>query len=105
MKSEWLEQGLEFLILTPERIDSVVREMEDSGKMSEEEAAKMRRSLGQRAREERERFSEMLEDMIRDHIQKLDLVPREELNELEQRVKAIEGYVDEVARKKRAPRT
>lgn len=93
--------GFEFLFFSDDRIESVIAEMIGSGKITKEEASKIRRSLVRKAEDEKKRFVGDLERVVAERVAALRLVPAEEFERLEARVRVLESFIDEQARSKK----
>ena len=90
--------GFEFLFFTDDRIESVIADMIDAGKITKEEASKIRRSLVKKADDERRRFTADLERVVEAKVAALHLVPRADLERLEKRVRALETFIDDMSK-------
>lgn len=90
--------GFEFLFFNDDRIESVIAEMIASGKITKDEASKIRRSLVKKAEEEKKRFVSDLERVVEERVRGMKLVPHADFDRLEKRVKALESFIDDMAR-------
>lgn len=90
--------GFEFLFFSDDRIESVIAEMIAAGKITKEEASRIRRSLVRKAEDEKKRFVADVERVVEERVRSLKLVPHAELERLEKRVKSLEQFIDGMAR-------
>jgi len=77
--------------LTQKKGEELVQEFKARYKMSEEEGRAFLEKIQDIARAGRERTSEMAETEVKRVMERIGMVPREEFDQLERRVKALEA--------------
>jgi len=94
--AKMLSLGLGIVAVSKEQVEKVVDELVKKGEMAPAEARRMVDEMLERGREEKERLGEVIRNQIRKSLTELDLVSREELLTLQQRVQYLEERLQEL---------
>jgi polyhydroxyalkanoate synthesis regulator phasin len=94
--AKMLSLGLGIVAVSKEQVEKVVDELVKKGEMAPAEARRMVDEMLERGREERERLGEVIRNQIRKSLTELDLVSREELLTLQQRIQYLEERLQEL---------
>ena len=94
--AKMLSLGLGIVAVSKEQVEKVVDELVKKGEMAPAEARRMVDEMLERGREERERLGEVIRNQIRKSLTELDLVSREELLTLLQRIQYLEERLQEL---------
>lgn len=94
--AKMLSLGLGIVAVSKEQVEKVVDELVKKGEMAPAEARRMVDEMLERGRKERERLGEVIRNQIRKSLTELDLVSREELLTLQQRIQYLEERLQEL---------
>ena len=87
---KFMQMGIGAAAMTEEKLDSLVREMVNKGELTEEEGKKTFNEFKEKIKLRRQEFQERVEKQVKKVIQKMQLVGRDEFDELKARVIALE---------------
>jgi len=87
--------GLGLISLTKEKTEEFLKELMERGKMSKEEAQRFLDELIEKGKNQKEELKSEIDEELRKIIKDLNLVTREELNLLENRIKELENKIQE----------
>ena len=82
--------GLGALSLTQKKAEEIITELKEKYKLSEEEGKAFIEKVQGMAKEGRERVGEIAETEVKKVIERVGLVPRDELDRLQKRVEELE---------------
>lgn len=82
--------GIGLAVLTKERIDQMVEEMVEKGRLSQTEAAKLAEELAARGREERDALMKVIQDEISRRLESLSIVTLEDMRKLKAEIAELE---------------
>lgn len=86
--------GLGFLSLSQKKAEELLNELKEKYKVSEEEGKAFLEKMQGIAKESREKVTEMAEAEVKKAIDKLGLVSREEFDQLQKRLEAVESRLN-----------
>jgi polyhydroxyalkanoate synthesis regulator phasin len=96
---EMMVTGLGALFLTKDKLQEMVDELVEQGKMSREEAAEMVEEMMTKAKEQRNDIEERITEDIKENLDKAGLTSKEKVEKLEGRVKSLELQVQSLEAK------
>lgn len=86
--------GYGSLVLTRERIESIVDELVDRGDVRETEAESLAKKLNERAEAERKMLTQLVKGQMDDVVRQCGFVTRDDLSGIEKRLNRIEKLLD-----------
>lgn len=93
--------GIGALTLTEERARKIVDELVEQGRVSREEGEKMFKDMMAKADLSRDEWEGKVRDMVQEGFRRMDLVPRKDLQVVEEQVRCLEKRVVELERRER----
>lgn len=93
--------GIGAITLTEERARRMVEELVEQGRVSQEEGETLVKEMLAKADTSRGEWEHRVRDMVQEGFRKMDLVPRKDLEFLEQQVRALEKRVADLERHER----
>jgi polyhydroxyalkanoate synthesis regulator phasin len=93
--------GIGALTLTEERARRLVDELVEQGRMSREEGENVFRDIISKTESSRDEWEARIRDMIQDVFRKMDLVPRADLEFVEEQLRALQKRVADLERHER----
>ncbi len=91
--------GIGALTLSEERARKLVEELVEQGRMSREEGENIVQEMLHRAEASREEWEGRVRDMVQEGFRRMDLVPRKDLEFLEEQLRSLERRVHELERR------
>ena len=88
--------GIGALTLSEERARKLVNELVEQGRMSREEGEGVFRDIVSKAEASREEWETRVREMVQDAFRKVDLVPRKDLELVEEQLHALQRRVAEL---------
>ncbi len=88
--------GIGLAVLTKERIDQMVEEMVEKGRLSQTEAAKLAVELAARVKEEKDALSKVIPDEIGRTLSSLSIATGEDLRELKADIAELESKISKM---------
>ncbi len=88
--------GLGIISLSEERLKELIREMEEKGEMSKEEGEELYKKILSKAQEERKAVEDRVRGKVKEVLERMDIVTREDLQRLERKVNNLERKVREL---------
>lgn len=89
--------GLGAISLTKEKTEKFAQELVEKGEATSEEARKLAGELLQRGEEEKVMIKEMVSSQMNDFRKNMGIVTKDELSELEERIKKLESQPGQVS--------
>lgn len=93
--------GIGALTLSEDRAKRLLDELVEQGRMSREEGESIFRDLLSKSEESREEWENRIRGMVQDAFRKMDLVPRKDLEALEEQLLLLQRRVLELERRER----
>jgi polyhydroxyalkanoate synthesis regulator phasin len=93
--------GIGALTLTEERARKLVDELVEQGRMSQEEGEGIIREMMAKTEASREEWEDRLRDMVQEVFRKMDLVPRKDLELVEEQLRLVEKRLAELEHRDR----
>lgn len=93
--------GIGALTLSEERARRVVDELVEQGRVSQQEGETLVKEMMAKAETSRGEWESRVRDMIQEGFRKMDLVPRKDVEVLEQQIRSLEKRVAELERHER----
>ncbi len=93
--------GIGALTLTEERARKIVDELVEQGRVSREEGEKLLKEMMAKADLSRDEWEGRVRDMVQETFRRMDLVPRRDLQVVEDQVRNLERRVAELERRER----
>lgn len=85
--------GLGLAVVSKEQVEKIVDELVKKGEMAPVEAKKVVSELLERGKEEKEQLMGMVRNQVKKALPELDIITKEDLTRLEQRLIELEGRV------------
>lgn len=93
--------GIGALTLSEERARRLIDELVEQGRMSREEGENLVKEMLAKTEASRDEWEGRIRDMVQDVFRKMDLVPRKDLDLLEEQLRILEKRVSELERHER----
>ena len=90
--------GLGIISLSEEKLRELIKEMEEKGEVSREEGEELFKKVLAKAEEERKAMEEKVRGKVREALERMDIVIKEDLLRLERKVNSLERRVRELAK-------
>jgi polyhydroxyalkanoate synthesis regulator phasin len=87
MLKELLYTGIGAAAVLKEKVESEIKKLESEGKLKTTDAKSFIESIEQKGKEEDEKFKEKLKSTLKEIIDELDLVTKEDLKKLKEELK------------------
>ena len=87
----YLDAGISFTAMTQARAEAIVKDLVKAGEVQADQAREMASELFERSRRNTDRLVETIRKEVRSQIENLDVVRRNELTRLEQRISSLTG--------------
>jgi polyhydroxyalkanoate synthesis regulator phasin len=94
--------GIGAITLTEERARKLVDELVEQGRVSREEGEAMVKDMATKTESAREEWEGRIRDMVQEGFRKMELVPRHDLELLEQHLRKLEARVAVLERQEQA---
>lgn len=88
--------GLGIISLSEEKLRELIREMEEKGEVSKEEGEELFKKILAKAEEERKAFEEKMRGRIKETLEKMDIVTKDEFVKLEKKVNGLDRRIKEL---------
>lgn len=85
--------GIGLAVMTKDKVEDLARLMIDKGEMSEKEGKELIDELLKKSEEARKDFETKVEEIIHKVLKKADVATREDLEEMEKKIKALEQRI------------
>jgi polyhydroxyalkanoate synthesis regulator phasin len=93
--------GIGALTLTEERARKLLDELVDQGRMSREEGESLFKDIMAKTESSRDEWEGRIRDMIQEVFRKMDLVPRQDLEVVEEQLRTLQKRVAQLERTER----
>lgn len=88
--------GLGIVSLSEEKLRELIKEMEEKGEVSKEEGEELFKKILARAEEEKRVVEEKVRGRVREVLERMDIVTREDFLKLEKKVNSLERRIREL---------
>jgi polyhydroxyalkanoate synthesis regulator phasin len=87
-----IDKGLDYAVMTSEKMTKAAKEMAKENNLTKEEAKKLLEYLVKKSEEAKKSMGSDLHDIVKSAMKKMDIPTKEEIKKLEERIKKLEGY-------------
>lgn len=96
-----LDKGMDYALMTKDKIEKAVKEFAKENNLTKEEAKKLLDQIVKKSEGTRNYLEERAVELQKTAITKMNLVTKEEYRKLEDRIKKLEGYHKTTAKPKK----
>lgn len=91
--------GLGLAVVTKEKLEELGKELAEEAKLTKQEGEKLVKDLLKRSEDAKKELNSKVEKSVQDVLKKMNLVTRSEVEQLEQRLKALEDALSKKTKK------